>query len=193
MLENLPNYTLGETDFIEAQQLSKLKDRYSWTKIAFILLFLSLSLVEIYRVKDPDFLVLEFAKIHIRTQADEEHIINFLFAFLGSILLFIQYFPQYNPISRWNISRKYQQDFIKQETKTLIVDKVGITRKSKNYCEFIKWSGYTKFTENKNIFLLFTKKENNIVPKRIFTTEEQLESFRTMLNDKIINDKIKQK
>ncbi|MGL6338813.1 MAG: YcxB family protein [Waterburya sp.] len=58
---------------------------------------------------------------------------------------------------------------------------------SSNYSESRKWEGFTKFIESKNIFLLFSDEQVDIIPKRAFTTVEQLDLFRILLNKKIKN------
>ena len=182
---NTSECTLTINDFIEAQQLSIRRSNSFWYNWIMAIFLCGLSFIEIKRINEPYFLVSEFTKNNVRTQTIEEHVIAFLFTFGVSIFIISRNFPQYNLISRWNISRKYQKDFIKQETKTIEIDETGIARKSDSYRESIEWSGYTKFAEGKNIFLLFEGKESNIIPKRIFNNTEQLNSFRELLNSKI--------
>ncbi len=137
------------------------------------------------------FFYFESTKQYVKPQTVEDHILGFLLFLLIFILFFDPIFPKYSPITRWNIAKRYQNNFVKQEDKMLLIDETGIKIISANYREIRQWQSYNDFAENKKIFLLFRNRQSNIIPKRIFETEEQLDSFRTMLANKIKPEKSK--
>jgi|GEM_PF-5443704 len=84
----------------------------SWVRSLFI---------ELYKINNSDLLIIKNFNIFAPDQPIEDDIQNFIFTFGFLIFIIGQNFPKYNPIYRWNISRKLKRDFIKQEPKTTII------------------------------------------------------------------------
>ena len=96
-------------------------------------------------------------------------------------------FPKLNPFFCWNINKKYQQNFVWQELKKILILNTGITIVSASYRQHRQWSSIDSTVENKKLFLLYHSRnqEYTIIPKRIFPSETELDNFRSLLNRNI--------
>ena len=189
MFDNISSYSLTRSEFLEAEHLYNRKSSMFWTNLAFSLLFLIYAILEIKRINNPTFLVWKSFKESIINQPIGYHIQLFFMYTLASIALLSDSFRRYSPLWRWKIAKDYKNNFIKQENKTIKINETGIKTTSANYREIRKWQDFSKFAENKKIFLLFGQ-GSKIIPKRIFNDEEQLNAFRTLLTNKITQEKL---
>ncbi len=189
MLEISLDYRLTESDFIEAEQIQRNQPIQLGVNLCLIILCVFLAFVEFKRISNSDFFTFEFAKKIAASQTEKDRILNIISYTMISIFWAGQNLPKFNPIYRKNISKRYQNNFVKQEDKTIKIDEIGIKITSANYREIRQWQAYNDFAENKKIFLLFREVQTNIIPKRIFETEEELNLFRTMLANKIKPEK----
>lgn len=185
MPEITTSYSLTNNDFIEAAQLRKNSVKFSWITKFFTLAFFPLSFVELKRIDNPYFFYLESTRKHVEPQSIEEYILGFLLYILIFTFYFDQNFPKFSLMTHKTISKRYQINFIKQENKTITINETEIKIVSANYREIRQWQDYNKFAENKQLFLLFSNGQTRIIPKRIFNTEKKLNSFRTLLENKI--------
>lgn len=173
------NYMLNIKDLIEAEHLEKTSYKYSnFLNPIFLIYFLLLALISIYRIKDHNFFVIPIAKLNF-DKSDIDYVQDAGWNLLFLILFFVNLFPKYNPFIWYDITNKYKQNFVNQELKTISISNEGITVISENYRESRKWQNFSKILENKQIFLLFhsRNKETLIIPKRIFDNETQLNIF----------------
>lgn len=110
-----------------------------------------------------------------------------LFIYISLTLLFVtNHFPKMSPWRRRRINRDYETYFVRQEVTTIELTEEGISINSDNYRELKKWQDYTKFIEDKMMFLIYHSKEGyKVIPKRVFDTEEKLNQFRSFLTQKI--------
>ena len=189
MLEISLDYRLTESDFIEAEQMQRSQPIQLGVNLCLIILCGFLAFVEFKRIGNPNFFIFEFAKKIAVEQIAKDHILNVISYMMILVFWGGQSLPKFNPIYRKNISKRYQNNFVKQEDKTITIDETEIKITSANYREIRQWQSYNDFAENKKIFLLFRNQQSNIVPKRIFETEEELNLFRTMLANKIKPEK----
>lgn len=73
--------------------------------------------------------------------------------------------------------------------RTVVFDDEGLTSDSEIAHVEAKWSGFEKFKETKNLFLIYqTKDVAGIVPKRAFPSLDSIEQFRSLLNSKVRAD-----
>lgn len=82
------------------------------------------------------------------------HIISALYYFTLALILSSNTFPKYNPLYRWVLNKKYQKNFVKQEILNLAIDEQKIAIALSNYRSSRQWQDFTRFRENKYIFLL---------------------------------------
>ena len=96
-------------------------------------------------------------------------------------------FPKLNPFFRWNINKKYQQNFVWQELKKISILNTGITIVSESHRQHRQWSNINHTVENKKLFLLYHSRNQEyiIISKRIFPSETELNNFRSLLNRNI--------
>ena len=128
------NYQLRDSDCIEAEQLKLINKASSWTNLLFIVVFFSYGLAAIQNISDYDFRLFEYLKqIWIDHEMPENHLVTALFYFSFATIDSCSTFPKYNPLYRWNLSRRYQKNFVKQELKYVVVGEDEINLKSCNY------------------------------------------------------------
>lgn len=70
--------------------------------------------------------------------------------------------------------------------RTVTVDESGLKSDSELQHVEIKWSSFEKFSETKNLFLIHqTRDVVGIVPKRAFSSPDDIVQFRNLLAQKV--------
>lgn len=178
-------FELTIDDFIEAAQLDSYnKSNFKW-QLSFAVLFLSLAGLYLYRIKDPNFLVIDrFKQVYVNRDKDEL-ILDISMYSIFSLLYIGQLFPKINPLSRWGMARNLRQNFVKRELRQLAISPTELTISSRNYRSSLQWQGIDKIAENQKIFLLYfyRNKERIIIPKRISKSETEVNYFRQLSNN----------
>ncbi|MEM7595167.1 MAG: YcxB family protein [Cyanobacteria bacterium P01_A01_bin.83] len=168
---------------IEARQLEKYKlPDFIFSILTVIGIFLNL-LQDIWRLRDPEFMLINYFGQQSISHSDE--LWTSIILFSAFLILFVgQKFPKLNPLYRRKIAKDYQTNFVKQELKQICISSTGINITSKNVRESRQWNSFNKIAENKKIFLLYhsRNKEATIIPKRIFDDKTQLDYFRELAN-----------
>jgi hypothetical protein len=108
---------------------------------------------------------------------------------LGIICLSI-YNPQYNLIGHWIAEQHWNRHPSLGETKKMSISDKGITIQKNNHEESRIWEQYYRIVETKELFLIYFISEletYQIIPKRAFKSEEELNRFRDLLHSKKLN------
>ncbi|MEM7759754.1 MAG: YcxB family protein [Cyanobacteria bacterium P01_A01_bin.40] len=178
------DYQITVEDLIEAQQLDKYKFPSFLLNIGTIIIILLLLLQDIYRLQNPEFMVISYFKQQSIEQSSSESWTSII---LFSAIFFLylgQLFPKLNPLYRHNVVKNYQNNFVKQEVKQISISPKELTITSKNFRQSRQWHGFNKIAENEKIFLLYhdRSQEGTIIPKRIFQGQAELNYFRELAN-----------
>ena len=178
-------YQLLVSDYIEAQQLDTEKNKFSKLNL-FILIYILLSLfVFTFKIDSLAFLVFGYgASANFGKLECSDYVFYTLFYLFFLLTYLDKAFPKLNPFFRWNINKKYQQNFVWQEMKRISILNRGITIVSESYRQHRQWSNIDGTVENKKLFLLyhFRNQEYTIIPKRIFSSETEIKNFRRLLD-----------
>ena len=68
----------------------------------------------------------------------------------------------------------------KQREVVLTADETGVAYSEESRAAALKWSAYTRGTEHKDSFVFTSPRGGLLVPKRCFSSAEQLEDFREL-------------
>ena len=190
------NYQLKANDFLEATQLKQDVLQPKWFSLIIrpiiILYFWSFPISSLIRIKYHDFMVATWIPFAIEIAAAKTTT-DYLWEALSMLpIIFLavdSIYPKLGIINRWKTYRSYQQNYIKQEPKQLVISDHKIKIISENLTEIVAWSDLGQVAENKKIFLLVDrrKQEYKIIPKRAFTQRSDLETFQSILREKISN------
>ncbi|MGL5832623.1 MAG: YcxB family protein [Waterburya sp.] len=174
------HYQLTVADYLEAQQLYNQKSKVFFANFYLLPLLTFFLLVEIYRLKDPSFLV--FFPSSYEYTNDELWTNIFVFSIIDWLSISTR-FPTFDPISWWFTSKRYQKNFVQQESKQITISATGVNITSQNYRESRAWENIDRVLENKKIFLLCNSRseERTIIPKRIFESEAAIKDFQDLL------------
>ena len=185
------NYILTAKDLIEAKHLAHIKDKQFKLSLVQLLFFLAILILTFWRIKDPDFLVANDYLKQLNDRETTDYLIQQAIWVSIAFLLYLGItFPRYDIFYRWSLWRKYQQNFVFQETKNISITETGFTIESANYRQTRQWQNCDRIVENKQIFLLFhsREKESIVIPKRIFNNASELNTFRNFTNN-LVNPK----
>ncbi len=101
-----------------------------------------------------------------------------------AILLFNPYFS--NPIKGYFINRNWKSLTTWHHPITVEVNKEILKFTSVTYESSIQWQFFIKAIETKNLFMLYPAKALfNVIPKRAFSSDQQMDEFRGLLQTKI--------
>ncbi|MDJ0728100.1 MAG: YcxB family protein [Prochloraceae cyanobacterium] len=168
-------YQLEAKDYLEAEQAKKIYDRwFIWYYPISITFFLGLGFYDFWEaIYDFDLLLGDRTKIN--------YLINgFLFLGLGFNMLLTQY-PKINIFQRRKIAKKWDNNKPMQAARKLIVTENEIILMTDYFVEAIALQEYLKYSENKEICLLYySEKDYQIVPKKAFK-EEEMNQFRELI------------
>jgi YcxB-like protein len=107
-----------------------------------------------------------------------------VFLFLLSFFWLHQHFPRFSPTKRWAISRAWKRTVQMQRPINLSITETGIDFQIQGLQDFRQWQHYTGFRETKEMFLLYYSESlYHILPKRVFSSSEQMGQFRDLLNE----------
>jgi hypothetical protein len=107
-----------------------------------------------------------------------------LFFFLISCLWLHQHFPWFSPTKRWTIARTWKRTVQMQQPINLSMTETGIDFQIQGLQDFRQWQHYTCFRETKEMFLLYYSESlYRILPKRVFSSPDQMNLFRNLLNE----------
>lgn len=102
-----------------------------------------------------------------------------------ALIFFNPYFS--NPLKNYFIARAWKNNPSLDHPITVEVEKEIIKMKTITFESSIQWQLYIKAVETKNLFMLYQAKALfNIIPKRAFSSDEQIEEFRELLRAKIV-------
>lgn len=100
------------------------------------------------------------------------------------IILFNPYFS--NPIKNYFISRAWKGLPNLHHPITIDVDEERLKIKTFNCESSLQWQFHIKAIETKNLFILYQAKTLfNMLPKRAFSSDEEVKEFRELLRTKI--------
>ncbi|MGE5657476.1 MAG: YcxB family protein [Actinomycetota bacterium] len=106
------------------------------------------------------------------------------------VVLGIFYIPLIKLINRYQLTRLWKSQPSIREPISLEVNEERINFKSPAFESNVKWQVYTKFRETKKLFMLYQSHHLfNILPKRAFVSNEQLDQFRELLRTKGISSR----
>ena len=113
--------------------------------------------------------------------------------FIGSLIkgtfsLFIGIFfcPYFNLFQGYFITRAWRSQPSLREAMNLNITQEGLDCKAETYESKVQWQIFVKFLETKNVFMLYQAEALfNIIPKRAFNSDEEIEEFREILSAKI--------
>jgi YcxB-like protein len=173
------HYQLTVADYLEAQQLYSQKSQGSLGY--FYLLLILIMLIDLYRLKDPTFLIF-FPSSHEYSNEERWFSMFTSYIFFG-LLIINNSFPKFDPVSWWLTSKRYQKNFVQQESKQITISAIGVNISSQNYREYRAWENVDRVLENKKLFLLCNSRseERTIIPKRIFDSEAEIKDFQGLL------------
>jgi hypothetical protein len=104
-------------------------------------------------------------------------------------LLFLGIFlnPDLNlPFQRYFIALSWKNHPSLRETMNLEFTQEWMNLKGESFESKLRWKIFVKFLETKNLFLLYHSKiVFNMIPKRAFNSDEEIQQFREMLSTKI--------
>lgn len=107
-----------------------------------------------------------------------------LFGFLLFFLWLHQSFPWFSPTKRWTMARAWKRTVQMQLPINLSIAETGIDFKIEGLQAFRQWQHYTGFRETKEMFLLYYSESlYHILPKRVFSSIDQMNQFRNLLNE----------
>ncbi|MEQ8539273.1 MAG: YcxB family protein [Coleofasciculus sp. D1-CHI-01] len=90
---------------------------------------------------------------------------------------------------RWQISGNYKNDPRMHQCLTVELDENTIQVTSADATAQYQWKGFDYFIEADNVFNLYvSKKIFFLIPKRVFSNSEQIDSFRNIIIEKINNE-----
>ena len=180
-------YHLKNHEYLEAEQLKLSRDGTFWLNLSFSVVLIIVGLFDLRKVSSQDLHLIEYLRAWwVSDTIPTNYIASALFYFALALLVSSNTLPKYNPLNRWLLSRQYRQNFVRQETQYLTVDKDEIQISSENCRNLIQWQDFTQWRESKQIFLLCgsTSRTNVIIPKRVCEHSE-MESIRAVLSSKI--------
>ncbi|MEG4009861.1 YcxB family protein [Microcoleus sp. Pol11C1] len=140
---------------------------------------------------------LEASQGHLKSQSFLLWIFSILFFLIGLLCIIINpadwtgyclfvggifYIPLIKLNQRYQLARLWKSQPNLREPTTLEFNEEGIIYKTFSVESNIKWQLYTKFRETKKLFMLYQFPHVfNILPKRAFMSNEQLDQFRELL------------
>ena len=107
---------------------------------------------------------------------------------LGCFWLFMGVFvnPYLNLYQRYFVSRTWKSYQALKEAMNVDITQEGLNIKGESFECTSKWKIYTKFMETPKLFMLYQSKNLfNLIPKRAFNSDEEIEEFRELLRTKI--------
>lgn len=117
------HYQLTVADYLKAQQLYNQKSKVSFGSFFLLFVLTFLLLVEIYRLKDPSFLV--FFPSSYEYTNDELWTNIFVFSIFDWLSI-STLFPKLDPVSWWFTSKRYKKNFVQQEFKQITISATGV-------------------------------------------------------------------
>jgi hypothetical protein len=106
---------------------------------------------------------------------------------LFGIAIAIIVHPEINFINQFfmRFAWKNQSNAAREPVEIEVLEE-GISKKAENYQSFVRWPIFSKFIETPNLFILCEGKSlMHIIPKRAFESNEQIQAFKTRLNEKM--------
>lgn len=185
-------YQIRSHEYIEAEQLKILQDKSFWLNLLCLLIFCAYGAIDLRQVSSQDLQFIEYLKQWwIGDEIPTNHLASALFYCIIAFLISSNTIPQYNFLSRWSLNRRYQQNFVQQQTQNITINSEGIKTVSESYRRFVQWQYFTYVRESKQIFLLQGRKSLNniIIPKRVLKNSREIENLRQIFNSKIESKK----
>jgi len=109
---------------------------------------------------------------------------GFVWFLSSAILLFNPYFS--NPIKNYFLNRHWKNLSNWHHPITIDVDEEKIKSKTVDCESSVQWRLFIKAIETKNLFMLYPAKACfNMIPKRAFSSDQQMDEFRELLRTKI--------
>jgi hypothetical protein len=106
------------------------------------------------------------------------------------IIAFAIYFnPELLIGQRYALKKVWQSQPSIREPMTLEITEEALTFHSPMFQAVNYWKAYPNFVETKNLFILYLSKQSfNLIPKRAFSSTEQIQEFRELLPRKIVKN-----
>lgn len=163
-------YRLSLKDYQEATQAHFKLQRWIYFVFWFFILFGLLSLtIDFVSERQLDVFVITITIITL---------------LVPPVLFLNPYFS--NPIKNYFVARTWKNFPNGHQPMSVEVNEEVIKIKSINFDTIMQWQLYIKAVETKNLFMLYQAKALfNMIPKRAFSSDEQVEEFRELLRTKI--------
>lgn len=110
----------------------------------------------------------------------------------GCVFLAVAIFvnPTLNLLQRYLIYRNWKSNPSIREPVNIEVTEEGIDFEGATFKSAIKWQIYTNFLESKNLFMLYQSNNLfNMIPKRAFSSNEQINQFRDLIGRMIVKNR----
>lgn len=184
------SYQLTHEDYIEAKQINVFKRPGLIYKMSSYLLAITIpffGIVYLIRINNPNFMIIQYFQSSNNYSTSYDNLFwGLLLIITGLPLLFSEICPKYDLLTRWKISRAYKKNFVIQQPRKVEINEVQIRIVLDSYREIRSWKNYIKFVESSKMFLLYyDKEEYQIIPKRAFNPESDINLFRNLLQNKI--------
>jgi YcxB-like protein len=170
------DYQLSVNDYLYAAGAASPNKILSFLNVGFLVYGGSLNLLRATHIM-PDV-------SNGTTSASDYYGLTSLFCFLVSFYVLHQTFPRFSPTKRWAITRIWKRTVQMQRPINLSITETGIDFQIQGLQDFRQWQHYTGFRETKEMFLLYYSESlYHILPKRVFSSPEQMGQFRDLLNE----------
>jgi hypothetical protein len=169
------DYQLSVNDYLYAARTASPNKILSFLYVGFLVYGGSLNLLRAIHIM-PD--------VSNGTTSASDYYGLSLLCFLTVFYVLHQDFPRFSPTKRWAITRAWKRTVQMQRPINLSITETGIDFQIKGLQDFRQWQHYTAFRETKESFLLYYSEPlYHILPKRVFSSPEQIGQFRDLLNE----------
>lgn len=174
-------YRLALKDYLEANQIHLKSQRL----VYFLIWSISILLILIGLLSLGFYIYILTRHSELVDKGD-----GFAYNFTSSVFLLVFgacLIPLVNLIQRYSLTRIWKTQPSIREPMTLEVTEEGFKLKSASFESNVKWQIYTHFFEATNFFMLYQSKQAfYLVPKRAFSSTDQVADFRELLSRKIV-------
>ncbi|WP_404784680.1 YcxB family protein [Altericista sp. CCNU0014] len=168
------SYQLSANDYLRAAEIASSNK---------ILSLLSVTTLTYGGLRDLLRAVQILPDVSYETMSASDYWLSSLVCLLSSFLFLHLAFPRFSPTKRWTIARTWKRTIQMQQPITLSIAEAGVEFQIQGFRDFRQWQHYTGFRETKEMFLLFYSGSlYRILPKRIFSSPEQMRQFQDLLD-----------
>jgi hypothetical protein len=169
------NYQLSENDYLCAAETAASQKTLNFISICVCLYAAFANLLRAIHIL-PD--------VSNGTTSTNMYVFSSAVSFLIPALYLHQTFPRFSLTKRWAIARTWKRTVQMQLPINLSITETGVDFQIQGLQDFRQWQHYTGFRETKKIFLLYYSGSlYRILPKRAFSSSEQMSQFRELLSE----------